>query len=274
MLLAAACAATGTGTEGGGLAGPPDELVSPDRPAELDVGTVIWVADGDSIDVETDQGEQEIRLLGVNAAESGECFSEESRDYLIASVKDRSVGLEISDTDQFDRNLASVWNREELVNLALVERGLALALTPGEGDPLGRLLIAAENDAYEAGIGLWSLDACGAKGPLPGLSIDLGESQIDPPGPDEDDLEEEYVVIVNDDDISHDLSGWTLRDESSRNRLEFGEGTTIDAAESLVVSSGCETKLSWCSGSPIWNNSGDMVLLLDETGRVVARARY
>jgi hypothetical protein len=27
-------------------------------------------------------------------------------------------------------------------------------------------------------------------------------------------------------------------------------------------------------GSPVWSNGGDMVLVLDETGRVVARHRY
>lgn len=269
-----ACAATGTGTEGGGLAGPPGDLVSPDRPAGLDTGTVIWVADGDSLDVETIEGELEIRLWGVNAPESGECFSEESRDYLIASIKDRSVGLEISDTDQFHRSLASVWNGEELVNLALVERGLALALTPGEGDPLGRLLIAAENDAYEERIGLWAEDACGSVGPVPSITIGLGESQVDPPGPDGESLDEEFIVIVNDGDESWNLAGWTLRDESSRNRLEFGDDISIDAGATLTISSGCTTTPSWCGDSPIWNNTGDMALLLDETGRVVARARY
>ena len=74
--------------------------------------------------------------------------------------------------------------------------------------------------------------------------------------------------------VARSLSGWVLRDESSRNRLEIPRGTAIEPGMQITVSSGCETEVSWCEGRPIWNNGGDMALLSDRNGRVIARDRY
>jgi hypothetical protein len=121
---------------------------------------------------------------------------------------------------------------------------------------------------------MWSATACGSEAGLSDIGIDLEESSVNPPGPDEDHLGDEFVMIVNGETQPVDLSGWTLRDESSRNRLVFPNGTTIMAGEQLKVVSGCGEAPSWCSDTPIWNNDGDMAMLLDENGTVVARARY
>jgi hypothetical protein len=56
--------------------------------------------------------------------------------------------------------------------------------------------------------------------------------------------------------------------------MVFADGTTLAPGEQIEISSGCAGRLSWCAGSPIWNNDGDMALLLDAYGTVVARARY
>ena len=69
-----------------------------------------------------------------------------------------------------------------------------------------------------------------------------------------------------------DISGWTVRDESSAHRCRFADGTEAVAGETRRVTS---ADPCWEPGrSPVWNNGGDLVLLLDENGRVVANARY
>lgn len=243
-------------------------------PDGLSVGTVTWITDGDTFDVDLGGDEIEVRLLGVNTPERGECYDDVALDYLIANVKGQVVGLEISGDDQFDRTLASVWLEEKMINLDLVHLGFAIALTPGDGEPYGTALLDAEEEAFQAGRGLWSDGACGSDGPVPAIEFDLGASQFNPPGPDDEVLDDEYIVIVNRGNEDVDLGAWTLRDESSRNRLVFDESVTLGAGDMLTISSGCSTDPGWCGPGPVWNNSGDMALLLDPSGRVVARARY
>jgi micrococcal nuclease len=235
---------------------------------------VIRVIDGDSIEVDLDGGILEVRMIGINANERGECHSEEALNYLAEGLTDTSVGVEIVATDQFGRALANVWLGEELVNLTLVASGLAIAQTPDPDNLNGSALVAAEEDAYESGLGLWAADACGTAGPQPDVGFDVRSLIVDPPGSDGDSLDDEYVVVENNGKETVDMTGWTLRDESSRNRMVFADGTTLAPGEQIEISSGCARRLSWCAGSPIWNNDGDMALLLDAYGTVVARARY
>jgi hypothetical protein len=69
-----------------------------------------------------------------------------------------------------------------------------------------------------------------------------------------------------------DVGGWVIRDESSQHRCHLSSGAFIDQGEGLVVSS---VDPCWDPGdSSVWNNGGDMALLLDPSGRVVARYRY
>jgi hypothetical protein len=219
-------------------------------------GVVTWVYDGDTIVVETVQDTIDVRLLDINAPEGDECFYKESLDHLIDTLKGHSVTLEIrNDLDQFGRTLAYVWNGNSNVNLEMVKTGLAIATTPDSGSGL----IVEENDAVAAELGLWAEDACGS-GPIPNVVI----AALDPSG--------EAIVIVNNESAVADLSGWTLRDESSRHRYRFSTGATLQPGDRVTISS--DDPLWDPGGSPVWNNDGDMALLLDRHGRVVHRWRY
>ncbi|HEY5890009.1 MAG TPA: lamin tail domain-containing protein [Acidimicrobiia bacterium] len=233
-----------------------------------------WIADGDTIQVDTENGVVEVRLLGINTPENDECYGEESLEYLVDNLKGTTVGLQLSGEDQFGRALASVWQEDELINLTLVSNGHAIALTPEVSDPYSSILLEAEQLAFDSGEGLWSPVACGGVGEVADVRFDIDASQFNPPGPDDDALDDEYIVIVNDGSEAIQLKGWTLRDESSRNRLAFDGSVTLASGERLTIASGCSTDPGWCGTTPIWNNDGDMALLLDEAGRVVARARY
>ena len=258
-LLAVACQAIGTA--------PSAPATQPDG---LDPGVVTRVNDGDSGLVEVGGSVVEFRLEGINAPEQGECHGEESSDRLAALVEGATVGVELTGTDQFGRNLAYVWLDDALVNLELVSGGQAVATTPSEGETRGESLIAAENDAASGKRGLWSESACGGTGPVPDIAVDPLSSRFDPDGPDEEVLEEEWVTFVYEETL--DLVGWTIRDESSAHRCVIADGTLISADRPLTVTSRDQC---WDPGeTPVWNNAGDLVLLLDQLGRVASRHRY
>lgn len=270
--IAAACILVGSSCAFGETRSPSNP--PPQPPDDLILGTVNEIRDGDSLHVDVGGQIIEVRMIGINANEEGECYSEEAREYLRDVLTHTSVGVEIHATDQFERALANVWLAEDLVNLTLVASGLAIAQTPDPDNPYGAALVAAEEGAHESGLGLWSASACGPAGPRADVSFDFEGSVVDPPGADGDRLDDEYVLVVNNGPEGVDITGWTLRDESSRNRLVLPEGTILAPGERIEISSGCASRFSWCAGSPIWNNDGDMALLLDATGNVVARARY
>ena len=136
-------------------------------------------------------------------------------------------------------------------------------------------LIEAQDSAVEAGIGVWDPGACGARGPRPAVELDL--TSPNPAGPDDDVLDQEYVTIINEEPEPLDLSGWTLRDESTANRLVFPPGSVIEAGRSVRVVTGCTggpDVFAWCAERSIWSNGGDSGYLLDDAGRIVATDRY
>jgi endonuclease YncB( thermonuclease family) len=225
--------------------------------------TVTWVYDGDTIEVEQDGRVFDVRLDGVNAPEQGECFHQEATSHLVAMVQGGEIDLVVTGEDQFDRVLAMVWDGEVWVNHDLVANGAAIATTDSDGDSS---LIVAEEQAYEKAVGLWGACASGSEHP-----IDIHSIAYDPAGPDDEVLDAEAVVLVNHGDVPVDLDGWALRDESSRHRFRF-DGVTIGPGERLTVTSADD---GWDPGTtPVWNNDGDIALLLDSEGRIVARYRY
>jgi hypothetical protein len=234
-------------------------------------GDVLAVEDGDTFLLGTAGDEIKVRLLGVNAPERDECMSEQATAGLSSYLDRGELEVEGHGTDQFGRTLGYVWAGESFVNLALVEDGLVIANTPGAGEIWGPNLLAAERSAYREGIGLW--DPVGCDADLEAnveLSIDI--SGHDPPGPDEEVIALEHVIVANDGDDPVDLSGWILRDESSSHRFRFPDGSVVDAGDVLVVTS---DHPAWePGGSPVWNNDGDMALLLTPDGAVATRERY
>ena len=251
-------------TPGAGTTGP-----APGRPAEL-----VTIFDGDTLLVSMDGVEEEVRLLGINTPESDECFSSEAREATESLLGTAALSIEAAgERDQFGRLLGYAYADGSQVNLALVEGGYALALQTDH--PRLAEFLAAEEAAYAAGAGLWAADACGP--PFPAV-LGLVDLEPDPPGPDEDDLNGEWVLLANAGAEAADLTGWVLRDESSQNRYRIPEGFLLGAGEAVAVHTGCgddsSADLYWCADNPVWNNGGDTALLLDPAGNVAARLRY
>jgi hypothetical protein len=235
------------------------------------MGAVERVNDGDSLVAATGSGDVEVRLMGINTPERDECFGPEAEQRLADLIDGQEVGLEVVGQDQFGRTLAYVWLGDLLVNLDQVAGGFAIATTaPEEGDPHGQTLLEAEDEAFAARDGMWSETVCGASGPLPPVIIDSDASSFDPRGPDEEVLGDEYVALAGEEPV--DLGGWVIRDESSEHRCHLRSDVIVRPGDPLIVAS---TDQCWDPGnSPVWNNGGDLALLLDTSGRIVARHRY
>lgn len=252
-LLVTACLPTSTPGAGGRT--DPGEVVE-----------VVEVADGDSLTLLVGGTETRVRLMGINAPEGGECLGDISRDSLADLVDAADLRVEVLDEDQYGRSIGYLWTVDGSVNLAQVAGGMAIAFSDG-----GRLtpdLMEAEDEARRAAVGWWDTAECG--GGLEG-NVTIRLEVPDPPGPDNENLDGELVVIEADRAV--DLSGYVLRDESTVNRLVLPAGTTVAPDLPLFISSGCEG-LGWCRGESIWNNSGDAAILVSPGGALIAIDRF
>jgi micrococcal nuclease len=238
------------------------------------------ITDGDTIEViHSDGTPAVVRLIGINTPESNECFSTEATRVLEALTPVGSeIGMtsDVSNEDQFGRLLRYLWVGEMSVNEEIVRRGAAISRRYAPDTALATRFEAAQADAKAAGLGLWASEACG---PRADASLGIANLEYDPPGNDNDILNEEWVQIRNDGDNLVDLTGWVVKDESASNRFEFPTSFTLAAGESVTIYSGCGDDfgafLYWCSvGSAIWNNDGDTVFLIDPYGNVHVSEAY
>lgn len=248
----------------------PGPSPAPTTPSDgLEIGELTRVHDGDSGLMRIGNLEVEIRLQGVNAPEQGECFHAQARARL-EEIQGRAVQVQVVGSDQFGRNLAYLRLDGTLLNAELAAGGFAIATTPEPGDPDGEAIIAAEWEAATAGRGLWAADACPGSGPVAPVSVLPGLSRFDPPGPDEEAMAEEQVTLGSETVV--ELDGWTVRDESSAHRCRLPAGVVTGPGRVLTITSddGCWEP----GGSPVWNNGGDLVLVLDAAGTVAGWHRY
>lgn len=237
---------------------------------------VVRVVDGDTIVVLRNGTETRVRLIGINAPESGECLAQEAGRRL-EELLGGEVRLETDEeeTDRFGRMLAYIWAGDILVNERLAAEGLALARGYPPNISRQTILDAAEADARRERAGMWAPDACG---PPTGAELEITEIRWNPPGPDGDDLNGEYVVVRNVSDGPARLDGFNLRDSSSSNRFRFPDGWTLPGGAEVVIHSGSgrddQDSLYWESDLPIWNNGGDEAFLLDPSGNIIAYRSY
>jgi len=232
------------------------------------VATVTRVIDGDTFDISGSR----VRLIGINAPEHDECFGPEATTALGDMIEGTNVTLEsgVQGYDQYGRVLAYVYLDGQFINELLVARGFALsqAYPPNTGhqEELGQAMTVARQQRA----GMWAPGACGTSSE----AVSILEINANPPGPDEDVLNEETVTLRASSTV--DLSGWVLRDGSSSHRFHFPDGYTLEGE--VTVHTGCgtntESDLFWCADGPVWGNRGDTALIYDESGALVDAVTY
>lgn len=127
------------------------------RTTQRDIGTVIVVIDGDTIDVEINGQEFRIRYIGIDSPEKGEPFSMQATSANQALVNGKKVLLvkDVSETDKYGRLLRYVFVGDIFVNHELVKQGCALVATFPPDVACSELFANAQNQAQSERRGLW-----------------------------------------------------------------------------------------------------------------------
>ncbi len=109
----------------------------------------------------------------------------------------------------------------------------------------------------------------------PDVRIDATSSLFNSPG--YDDPADEYVCLLNAESSAVQLGGWQLRE---------GNGDVVNTLPSFSLAPGASVRihpgegrntahdLFGESGSPVWNNGGDSVTLVDAAGEEIASVPY
>lgn len=147
------------------------ELTGPTGPTE--VGHVVDITDGDTVRVVIDGEEYRLRYIGIDTPETVapnrpvEAFGPEATtaNALLVGGEDVVLEMDVSDTDRYDRLLRYVWlapgagdtptDTWTLVNLELVEAGLAEAIDYPPDTKYADVFDAAEDQARAEGLGMW-----------------------------------------------------------------------------------------------------------------------
>lgn len=248
------------------------------------VASVVSVTDGDTVTLRISGVESDVRLLGINAPETSECWGLDATSALSTMITGKEVVLVSGeeDVDTFGRLLRYIYldapEGTVFVNSDMVNSGNAVGLQ--NGHEFEREFKLLEAQAFQSGKGMWGTVVCGdeeairADRPV----VRVGDIQYDPEGPDSDRLDEEWVTIVNEGYGRVSLAGWVLRDESSRNRMTFPADTVLAPGDEVTIVTGCDggppDSIHWCNDGAVWSNDGDTVIVSDTLGNAVIWYTY
>ena len=127
--------------------------------AETLTGRVVRVTDGDTIVVlDANKVQHKIRLQGIDAPERGQAFGTKSKEHLSDLVAGKSVVVDYSKSDRYQRILGKVLVNGEDVNLEQIEAGMAWHYKKYQGEQSSSDRVAysdAELEARRHKLGLW-----------------------------------------------------------------------------------------------------------------------
>lgn len=162
VLLAVLVAVLLFGDDGAQEDSPPGTGSSAE-PESVVSAEVLRVVDGDTIEVDLDGREEDVRLIGVDTPETvkpGEpvqCFGPQASEFAKSVLEDETVRLEFDRElrDVYDRLLAYVFVEDRFVNAELIEGGFARTLEIEPNTSRAAQLARLEAAAGAAGRGLW-----------------------------------------------------------------------------------------------------------------------
>lgn len=285
---------------------------SPGATPNLGAGTVrvhvVDVVDGDTLDVAYANGTRDtVRLVGIDTPEThGEntpnefagvpttdagraClgrWGERASAFAVDRLADRNVTLAFDpNTDRrgyYGRLLAYVYVDNTSYNYAAVHEGYARVYTESDFSQEPDYVNAAE-DARAANRGLWTCRTPATDGGstettsgnrTAALSVRV---HADAAGPDNENLNDEYVVLTNGGGDSLAMGNWTLSDAAGHT-YEFPSGFTLPAGAAVTVHTGAGSNtardLYWGAGGAVWNNGGDTATVRTANGTRVAEHTY
>ena len=226
---------------------------------------VDYVNDGDTF--KTVEGDY-VRLLGINTEETGQPHSASAKHRLEELLNSGEIRMEsdVEETDRYDRLLRYVWAGDVFVNLELVREGYAHVYVIPPNTKYWDDFQAAEREAIASQEVLWQPS-----------DYDIIITEMEPvQDSGTDGLNVERVTFRNDGTASIDMSGWTVKDESTH-IYEF-EDFILAPGQTVSLRSGEGTdsliNVYWHDDSSVWNNDGDVCFLRDDNGLLVDGRRY
>jgi hypothetical protein len=104
--------------------------------------------------------------------------------------------------------------------------------------------------------------------------VDIAHIEYDPPGRD---IDGEYVLLWNTNDVPVDLTGWALSDGGAKHTYTFQSFALAPGAEVKLWSKRGKddaANLYWNNRTAIWNNDGDTGTLKDASGVTISVYTY
>lgn len=134
----------------------------------FETGTVVSVSDGDTLRVQVNGEEMNIRLIGIDTpeihhqSEPIQCYGPEAQQALSDLVLSNEVRLEkdVSDKDVYDRYLRYLWLDETLVNEYMTMNGYAFASAYPPDTKYQNRIDEGQVHAENSQIGLWAFNTC------------------------------------------------------------------------------------------------------------------
>jgi micrococcal nuclease len=244
-------------------------------PDDAETFRVKEVVDGDTIVLEDDT---KIRYIGLNTPERDRPFYEEATKANRKLVENKEIRLEFDTVkiDQYGRTLAYVFARdstappqgETFVNLELLRQGYANVFTVPPNVKYEERFREAEQEAREAGRGLWATLETGVK---------IAHIQANAPGNDAENPNGEWAEIVNEGSEAVNLEGYSLKDAATHIYTFPAFTLQPGATVRLYTGQGKDDarSLYWgLAGEAVWNNGGDSAFLRDSEGNLVDDYSY
>ncbi len=164
LLLAASALAFGCGTAKNGNGSDTEASQVAPSTIEIVTGVIQYCHDGDTCVAKVDGEPITLRLAGIDAPEvmggpenQGQPFGKEARDFTSGMIKGKTVTIHKIEKDPYDRTVAEIYLGQDLINIKLVENGLAEAYKHATTQINKAAYAAAELHAHNLQMGIWSL---------------------------------------------------------------------------------------------------------------------
>jgi micrococcal nuclease len=122
-----------------------------------EIGSVVGIVDGDTIDVKINNQVYRVRYIGIDTPERNEIFYSQATQFNQILVFNKTVTLvkDVSETDQFNRLLRYVIVGDIFVNYELANEGYAVSSTYPPDIACSTEFSSAERKAQIAEVGFW-----------------------------------------------------------------------------------------------------------------------
>jgi endonuclease YncB( thermonuclease family) len=227
-----------------------------------EIGLVVSITDGDTIDVQIDGVTYPVRYIGMDTPEYNEPYGDLATVENSKLVQGKTVTLvkDVSETDPYDRLLRYVIVDGLFVNYELVRRGYAEAVEYPPDTSCQFTFQQAEQSARSEAIGLWGIAAIETPTQEFQASSSVVISKIYYDGQEPQVEGDEYAEITNIGNEPVNLEGWRLNAGSPGQDFRFplhilepGQSCRVYTNEDHQETCGFNYRKS----QPVWNNKGD-----------------